>query len=385
MVQLLQLNGELPERFPGHERRLYVLTCRKQSCRRKPGSLRALRGVRVSKDAPIVSTKSQPKNQTPAPEKQDEKAPTKVLGGGPSLGETLFGAKPMGASLGANPFASNANPFSTSTASPSANPFSSSSSKSLTSSSTTDPFSTLPKMIDASLHISDPKTVVCTLPSPRDTQQDAPKTFAQVVVPEDSRTRASPAPAPEPWPAEKDMPKPYPILYLADADYETLDPTPLTIPNTARMDVDDSSASGSGFGIDKDVFESSMDAVFQKFADRLAQNPEQVIRYEFAGQPLLYSKDDAVGKLFAGAGDKTSGPGIPNCSSCRAKRVFEVQLTPHAITELEAEELGLEGMDWGTVIIGVCEADCSTGGAAVGDEKYLEEWVGVQWEETVKH
>merc|ERR1712093_858783 len=51
MVLLLQLNGDLPEQFPGHERRLYVLTCRRKTCRRKEGSVRVLRGVRITEAA----------------------------------------------------------------------------------------------------------------------------------------------------------------------------------------------------------------------------------------------------------------------------------------------------------------------------------------------
>ena len=136
---------------------------------------------------------------------------------------------------------------------------------------------------------------------------------------------------------------------------------------------------------DRDVFESSMDAAFQKFADRLAQNPEQAIRYEFGGQPLLYSRADAVGLLLLGGKDGISGGGggggMPRCGNCGARRLFEVQLCPHAIAELEADELSLEGMDWGTVIVGVCERDCQPRGLAERAAGYLEEWAGVQWEE----
>lgn len=135
-----------------------------------------------------------------------------------------------------------------------------------------------------------------------------------------------------------------------------------------------------------------MDTTFQKFADRLEQNPEQAIRYEFGGQPLLYSKTDSVGRMLhvpaPGAGNgngngvtTTGGGGMPRCANCGAKRTFEVQMTPHAIAELEAEELSLEGMDWGTIIVGVCERDCQARGVAEGQVGYVEEWAGVQWEE----
>lgn len=130
-----------------------------------------------------------------------------------------------------------------------------------------------------------------------------------------------------------------------------------------------------------------MDAAFQRFADRLAQNAEQVLRYEVGGAPLLYCWTDAVGgvlgsRVRSGGG---VGGGMPRCGNCGAERVFEVQLVPHAIAVLEEEEdVGLEGMDWGTVILGVCGRDCAPAGTAEGEVGYAEEWVGVQWEELAK-
>ncbi|KAJ8104934.1 hypothetical protein ONZ43_g7625 [Nemania bipapillata] len=99
MVLLLQLNAELPDRFPGHERRLYVFACQKTSCRRRDGSIRAMRSLRVapgSKAAPLPSEKKR-KEEKPKP-KEEPKAPS-------NLGETLFGAKTLGGASGANPFA----------------------------------------------------------------------------------------------------------------------------------------------------------------------------------------------------------------------------------------------------------------------------------------
>jgi pre-rRNA-processing protein TSR4 len=154
------------------------------------------------------------------------------------------------------------------------------------------------------------------------------------------------------------------------------------------MDLDEDPG-GSSQKEDKDVFESTIDKTFQKFADRLAQNPEQVIRYEFRGQPLLYSKHDDVGKLLTSSGKETTkvtttsvnGNRIPRCENCGAGRVFEVQLTPHAIMELERDEAGVDGMEWGTIIVGVCERDCQQKGTPAGCVSYVEEWAGIQWEE----
>jgi pre-rRNA-processing protein TSR4 len=138
------------------------------------------------------------------------------------------------------------------------------------------------------------------------------------------------------------------------------------------------SGTGGGEGMEK-LFESSMDTTFQKFADRLAQNPEQVLRYEFGASPLLYSSSDAVGKKL---GHETGA--MPRCPNCGNDRRFEVQMTPHAITVLEVEELGLEGMEWGTVVVGACGSDCVPVGVEDGGVGYVEEWVGVQWEEVGK-
>ncbi|KAL0939722.1 programmed cell death protein 2, C-terminal domain containing protein [Colletotrichum truncatum] len=350
MVQLLQLNGELPEKFPGHERRLYVFACRRPSCRRKQGSIRALRGVRISKDAPSVSSKKQPAQKTEVKKEEEPKKDD-----GPGLGSALFG----GGSGAANPFASNTNPFSTGSSS---SPFS-------TTAPSSNPFS----------KPSEPKPTEEAKPEPEVTAESLPKTFAETLSLNNPQTPSGPPPPSEPWPEVSAQPKPYPLSYLADAEFETLDPEPAAVPQNVRMEVDDGAGGAGGSTDTKDVFESSMDAIFQKFADRMAQNPEQAIRYEYGGVPLLYSKADAVGKALTASGGK-----LPRCGNCGAGRVFEVQMTPHAITELEAEELSLEGMDWGTIIVGVCEADCQQRGVEVGGDGYLEEWCGVQWEELAK-
>ncbi|KAF5017909.1 hypothetical protein F66182_10138 [Fusarium sp. NRRL 66182] len=342
MALILQLNGELPERFPEHERRIYVFACRRQSCRRKEGSIRALRGVRAWKE-------EAPKEELKEDKKAEEEKPKSD---GPGLGETLFGSKGLGSASNANPFSSSANPFSSSSGS--GNPFGSGGSVNPFSSSTSQPEAAKPVP-------PEPATTSLT------------KTFAESLNIKDTPAAAPPPPS-EPWPAEDAQAQPYPALYLADADFETLDPTPTKVPTNARLE--DADAAEPSI-LDREAFESAMDATFQKFADRLAQNPEQVIRYEFAGNPLLYSKTDAVGEAV-------NKGAIPRCPNCTARRVFEVQLTPNAIAELEADDMSLEGMEWGTVIVGVCEKDCSPRGTPLGEAGYLEEWAGVQWEELTK-
>lgn len=355
MVLLIQLNGALPD-FPGHERRLYVWSCKKKTCRRKEGSVRTVRGVQITQ--PPKETKKENKSVEAA---QEQKAAKPSV----NIGAALFGAKPSSSLSSANPFSTNAtssassNPFSTSSAAPN-NPFAAAG---------------LPT---SELAAKAPQTPV----------SDLPKTFASALSLNNDEPKFGPPPPPEPWPQESDLPSPYPIYYL-DPDYEELDKVEEVSVPTEMMDLGDGGSSGGNQQEDKDVYESTIDKTFQKFADRLAQNPEQVLRYEFKGQPLLYSKHDAVGKLLAGSSkdhskvttSNGSGNRMPRCANCGAGRVFEVQLTPYTIRELEKDEMSLDGMEWGTIIIGVCASDCQQKGVYEG-VGYVEEWTGVQWEET---
>lgn len=375
---LLQLNGDLPDRFPGHERRLYVFGCRKKGCRRKEGSVRAVRATRVSAEATARAREKREREERDREEKERaEEAGRKEREG---LGEKLFGVQ-RGA-FGA-PGGAGANPFSTTggaAASGMSNPFAKPASGGMA-----NPFS-----IPAA-----PAQAPDAIPakSAEDAAKDLPRTFAETLSLNNTQATTTtstkpPQPAYEPWPPESDLSAPYPVSYLAEADYETLDPLPLPTQNVSvsNMDVDDGGggAGGSGGGgkEDKNVFESTIDSTFQKFADRLSQNPEQCIRYEFGGAPLLFSRTDAVGRLLHDDGAGEMAGALPRCAGCGGRRAFEVQLTPRAIVELEEGEGTdvLEGMDWGTVLVGVCERDCTPGGAE-GEAVYVQEWVGVQWEE----
>ncbi|CZT15381.1 related to rat apoptosis protein RP-8 [Ramularia collo-cygni] len=339
MSLMLQLNGDLPDNFPGHERRLYVWVCRGKTCRRKDGSVRAFRGVRVA--AGSSASEKKVVEEPVVEEKREEEAPKRV-------GEALFGVKPNNASAGGNPFGGN--PFASGGGNKNANPFAATSS-------------------------------LAAKPAQKPTQEEQeqpslPETFADKARISSPSTTTTPAPTPsEPWPSESSFPKPYPSAHI-DAGAEYIDPTPNTaVPSNVRID-----DSADGMGV-KDAFESSMDKTFQKFADRLAQNPEQILRYEYAGQPLLYSKTDAIGKKFSATEGKISTTALPRCGNCGAGRVFELQLTPQLIMELEKDDMSLDGMDWGSVIVGCCEKDCYPDGG-IG---FVEECAFVQWEEAATH
>jgi pre-rRNA-processing protein TSR4 len=321
---LLQLNAELPEKLPGHERNIYLFACRKKACRRKDGSVRGIRTTRITK----TSTTSQTAKTA---EKETREAKPKPRS---DIGESLFGVQssksPPAANVFAAPGSQTTNPFSK-PGSSQANPFASTSS-------------------------------LAAKPAQKsDIAADLPQTFA-----DKARIAASNDPKPQPptvsetWPEQSAFPEPFPAYYI-EADKEYLDSSPQDVPQAVR--ITDLETEAGNEPEDKSAFESTMDKAFQKFADRLAQNPEQVLRYDHGGQPLLYSKKDAVGKVW---------PRLPRCGKCGAERVFELQLTPHAITELEADDMSLDGMDWGTIILAVCGNDCAGSN---------EEWLGVQWEE----
>lgn len=333
-----------------------------------------MRATRVSADAIAKAKERRERAERERVEKEKAEAERREKEKG--LGEELFGVA-KGAFGGGGSGGGNVNPFSTSGGgTAAANPFA----KPAGGASVANPFSTASTPAPTAAPAVDESK-----PSPdAAATNDLPKTFAETLSLNNPQPPSGPPPPPEPWPAETDLPSPYPVSYLAEADYETLDPQPPSVPQATRMDLDNndnSSGGGSGGGKeDKEVFESTIDSTFQKFADRLAQNPDQCIRYEFGGTPLLYSKTDAVGKKLHDVPASQIGNVLPRCGHCGAKRVCEVQLTPQAIVELEGDDV-LEGMDWGAVIVAVCEGDCLPRGTGDGEVAYAEEWVGVQWEE----
>ncbi|KAF3490927.1 uncharacterized protein GIQ15_00444 [Arthroderma uncinatum] len=361
MPLILQLNADLPEHFANDERWLYIFGCVRRTCNRKQGSIRALRGVKRHKSV---------EEREKVSEKQKEEAQNKPKR---DIGADLFGVKPSSNMSG------NSNPFSTSTIGGSSNPF-----------------AALPTSSLAAVIPQKPDT-----PSPT-TEKDLPETFAQkarISSPSQQQPKAMAGPQ-APWPEQSAFPPPYPHYYF-DAEYEALSKTEeTTVPSNVKIDTleTEDEPSSSKKETEKDLFESSMDKSFIRFSTRLEHNPEQVLRYEFRGTPLLYSTNDEVGKIFASESSnqaqshvkvQSSGGSkskIPRCESCGGDRVFELQLVPHAIAMLEEgmEGIGLgpkddPGMEWGTIILGVCAADCAP--ENIGEAGWREEWAGVQWEE----
>lgn len=357
MNLLLELHGDLPDDFPTDERRLYLFGCPRKPCNRKPGSIRAYRATRkVSLDPEPQSEPKEEKKPEKKPEKETApKQPPK------DLGASLFGATSLTSSVSAN-----ANPFSLGAApSAASNPF-----------AMPKP-STAPASQPSTDALAESFADKVRLSPPEQSQSATPAPSSLKATPESQGTLA-------PWPAESAFPAPYQKYYL-DAEYETLSrPSTPTVPDNVQMEPMEEEGSG---GADlKDAFESEIDKAFMKFSTRLAHNPEQVLRYEFRGTPLLSSYTDLVGKFLhsehAAGRVTTTGGGsrMPRCEYCGAERVFEFQLVPHAIAILEdGSEVVDSGMEWSTIIMGVCGKDCAP--ETIGQTGWREEWAGVQWED----
>lgn len=50
---------------------------------------------------------------------------------------------------------------------------------------------------------------------------------------------------------------------------------------------------------------------------------------------------------------------------------------PHAITELEANEMGINGMELDTIVLGVCGRDCRPSDVVEREVRHVEEWVSI--------
>ena len=358
MPLLLQLHADLPAHFPSHERRLHIFGCRKRSCHRKKGCVRAVRSTRAWK-ARGIGTETASLNNATGDGSRPQEPPQ-------NLGNGLFNSRPSASS------SRNSNPFKL--------PIGTVNNPGQVSGDVSSFSVSSPALFNSTLASADEPPATSVLPM-RLTEKPQ-------IACHQSPSRTSD----DTWPRNGELPKPYPLLHL-EADYETLDDQVLESVMVQTLDLDEA-ANVPNSKEDSETFESTIDKTFQRFADRLAQNPLQVLRYDFCGVPLLCSNLDPVARMLGSQaipniGDerrpretrKLDGIGMPRCANCGANRVFEVQLMPHAITELEADCTDWNGMDWGTVIVGVCGQDCLGTSIETGEVGYQEEWVGTQWEE----
>ncbi|CCK71947.1 small subunit rRNA maturation protein TSR4 KNAG_0I01610 [Huiozyma naganishii CBS 8797] len=111
------------------------------------------------------------------------------------------------------------------------------------------------------------------------------------------------------------------------------------------------------------------DDVFQKFQEVVGYNPLQVLRYDIGGKPLYYAESK---KKFE---EIVANPGY-NPSSCR---IFEMQLMPKLILDLDETVSVNDGMVWGTIMV-FTDAEDYIPKFDENNVGYVEESVTVQWE-----
>ncbi|AGO12326.1 AaceriAEL033Cp [[Ashbya] aceris (nom. inval.)] len=111
------------------------------------------------------------------------------------------------------------------------------------------------------------------------------------------------------------------------------------------------------------------DDVFQKFQEIVGYNPYQVLRYDYGGKPLYYAQaPDNFEDL------------IPRPSyNPSSSRIFELQLMPKMILDLEEEVSIDSGMDWGTIMV-FTDVENYIPNFDENGVGYVAECVRVQWE-----
>lgn len=101
----------------------------------------------------------------------------------------------------------------------------------------------------------------------------------------------------------------------------------------------------------------NQDENFTKFNKRIEHNRDQVLRYEWNGDPLWIAKP--------------TNTEIPNCENCGSSRVFEFQIMPQLLNKFydENQEFTSESLDWGVIVVYSCAESCDI------DSKYCREFI----------
>lgn len=334
------------------DRSMYVWVCANGKCQKKDGSVRAWRCVRFNK-------KYAEKLERKAARKKEQEKKVEELSTGPK----------------SNPFSLAAPPEATSSFSLGSQIFGA-------TAEDEDPVPPEPEFEDDD-HDSDTDD---GSEGSEDTVDEETEELAEALA------KATLSDAYATWQA---MPA-YPPLYLSTIS-EYLPPEPKAKGNS---NVDDRLGDGKSKG-GLEAYENSMnlDEIFSRFTKRVECEGKQSVRYELGGNPLPYQADAIFQRLFPASQSAIarrvfSPSSLPKCSKCGSDRVFECQLMPNLINVLgstipskaisdeerrkavEKELKERSGMEWGTVMIFSCAADCCPD----GKEYFAEEEVLIQWE-----
>lgn len=91
--------------------------------------------------------------------------------------------------------------------------------------------------------------------------------------------------------------------------------------------------------------ENTNDSIYQAFMKTIKKDPEQVIRYDRGGTPLLCSKN--------------SISNIEPCQ-CGSERQFEFQIMPQLLSYMDVDtSLHEDTIDWGSVMVYTCKSNCT--------------------------
>lgn len=170
------------------------------------------------------------------------------------------------------------------------------------------------------------------------------------------------------------------LLYVEEESFKNKKPDHLKLPKNLKIDKEALDLTGEDeANLEKDPIKLDPrteklskfldDDVFQKFQEVVGYNPQQVLRYDFGGKPLLYAQS----KIDF---EKTVANPAYNPSS---RRVFEMQLMPKMIMDLESDASLTDGMEWGTILV-FSDVENYIPEFDENGVGYVEEVVKVQWE-----
>ncbi|MCI4376278.1 hypothetical protein PGIGA_G00186830 [Pangasianodon gigas] len=125
-------------------------------------------------------------------------------------------------------------------------------------------------------------------------------------------------------------------------DDKPADSNSLEQANTESSDLEESELESMA------LHESQDSKMFQKFKERIAAEPHQVLRYCREGSPLWVSSDHVPSK-----------EDVPKCP-CGTNRIFEFQIMPQLLNHLKVDRPDAS-IDWGTLAIYTCAASCDQG------------------------
>lgn len=371
MALLLQAYSPLDGKL--YDRVLYIFGCKNTAqCSKKKGSIKAFRGI--SKDAERIAQIKQEQDEAVQKDLDEKLQLDNKKKFNIELTKDLFStdksttnsskaSNPFGSSTGSNPFASSTsqNPFAPKQSPFDANPFG-------------------------------------KKEEPKKEEKPAKQSYAEIASKNIPKKKGKSNKSQYELPAYAGS-----FLYVDKETFkkEAADPELEKYKHLIDMDVNkedgqgsgsrrDSTSSVSASGIDPNRAKISNmldDKYFENFSNTVKHNPGQVLRYNLGGTPLLYSGRDDIAKKFLGGAFNVPKPGF-NPSS---ERQFEIQLMPKAIIDLENikdDEVNiadiLNGMSWGTIIVCTDVEDYVPEDSLDSNRvAYIEEWCGVQWEESV--